>query len=55
LRISATDNCGVLIYISSNKVGSGNDWQAGPWRNDELLGIFSNYAAEPRPTPRRSG
>jgi len=54
LRISATENCGVLVYISSKKVGDGTSWSNGPWRNDDLIRLFSDYAAEPR-RPHRNG
>jgi hypothetical protein len=52
LRINATDNCGVLIHIDSKKVGDGGHWSGGPWRNDDLIRVFSDYSAELR---RRRG
>jgi hypothetical protein len=48
LRISATDNCGVLIHIDSKRVGDGGGWSGGTWRNDDLIRIFEDYAAEKR-------
>jgi hypothetical protein len=45
LHINQTDNCGVLIYISSKRVGDGGSWGAGPWRNDDLAEVFSDFAA----------
>jgi hypothetical protein len=48
LRISATDNCGVLIYMDSKKVGDGSRWSGGPWRNDDLVSVFDGFAAETR-------
>jgi hypothetical protein len=48
LRVSATDNCGVLIYIDSKKVGRDSHWSDGPWRNDDLISVFSDFAAVAR-------
>ena len=48
LRISAMENCGVLIYIDSAKVGRESRWSAGPWRNDDLIGVFGDSSAKVR-------
>jgi hypothetical protein len=53
LRISATDNCGVLIHIDSKKVGDGSAWSSGTWRNDDLIRLFEDHAAEARRLRRR--
>lgn len=53
LGISATDNCGVLIYIDSKKVGQGSHWSGGPWRNDELISIFGDFSAAVRKSRAR--